>query len=72
MASRYRKEDAVTLAPRGWDSHPHEHTVVRWFYPVLPLIPEYTYSFRENESHLVASSIQTFYTQVGILPTLQG
>ncbi len=58
MASRYRKEDAVTLAPRGWDSHPHEHTVIRiWFYPVLPSVPEHFYSFRKNESHVIIAIV---------------
>ena len=71
MASRYRKEDAVTLAPRGWDSHPHEHTVIRiWFYPVLPSIPEHFYSFRKNESHnhlisIPASRLPTTAARLG-------
>ncbi|MEA5628371.1 hypothetical protein [Nostoc sp. UHCC 0251] len=28
MASRYRREVAVTAAPAGWDLHPHGHSVV--------------------------------------------
>ncbi|MDB9540564.1 hypothetical protein PN457_13015 [Anabaenopsis arnoldii] len=54
MASRYRKEDAVTLAPRGWDSHPHEHTVIRvWFFTqsYLPSLSISTHLGRTNRTN---------------------
>ena len=29
MANRYRRDDAVTLAPREWVFHPHGRSVVK-------------------------------------------
>jgi hypothetical protein len=36
MASRYRRGDAVTLAPRERDLHPHRYQVVKVLIPSHP------------------------------------
>ena len=59
MAGRYRKGDAVTLAPRGRDLHPHEtHSYKNLVlssltpHPVSISAPD-----RENESHYLDTFI---------------
>jgi len=36
MASRYRRDDAVTAAPAGRDLHPHDYQVVKVLIPCQP------------------------------------
>ena len=71
MASRYRREDAVTVAltgrgslryfrislesPSRSSSYHGSVPVFRFFYQ--PLILEYLYSFRANESHVLVTGV---------------